>query len=225
MLGLIEGRIRFLDELGDGVVLIRHQGRHPEAATDPPRDPGFVVGNAEGSQRGTHLLGDLHGPLQGGAGQQQGELLSAVTGSEIVFPPQHFGQQARHLLQALVPHLMTIVIIELLEVVHIHQHQRKRRPGTVAATPGARQGVVEMGPVGDAGQTVEAGRELEVLGDRLQLGHQIRIGKTVVERGHLIPPPTPQLKADMKKVGDTMLKEWLEKAGPEGQALVDAFRK
>jgi hypothetical protein len=33
MLGLIEGRIRFLDELGNGVMLIRHQGRHPEAAT------------------------------------------------------------------------------------------------------------------------------------------------------------------------------------------------
>jgi hypothetical protein len=38
-----------------------------------------------------------------------------------------------------------------------------------------------------------------------------------------IQPPTAQLKADMKKVGDTMLKEWLEKAGPEGKALVDAY--
>jgi hypothetical protein len=26
-------------------------------------------------------------------------------------------------------------------------------------------------------------------------------------------------------VGDTMLKEWLDKAGPEGQQLVDAYRK
>ena len=43
--------------------------------------------------------------------------------------------------------------------------------------------------------------------------------------GMQILPPPPQLKADMKKVGDTMLKEWLEKAGPEGQQLVDAFRK
>jgi TRAP-type C4-dicarboxylate transport system substrate-binding protein len=34
-----------------------------------------------------------------------------------------------------------------------------------------------------------------------------------------------KLKADMKKVGDVMLKEWLEKAGPEGKALVDAFNK
>ena len=43
--------------------------------------------------------------------------------------------------------------------------------------------------------------------------------------GMQILPPTPQLKADMKKVGDTLLKEWLEKSGPEGKQLVDAFLK
>jgi len=43
--------------------------------------------------------------------------------------------------------------------------------------------------------------------------------------GMQIHQPSAQLKADMKKVGDTMLKEWLDKAGPEGQQLVDAFRK
>jgi TRAP-type C4-dicarboxylate transport system substrate-binding protein len=43
--------------------------------------------------------------------------------------------------------------------------------------------------------------------------------------GMNILPPPPQLAADMKKVGDTLLKEWLEKAGPEGQQLVDAFRR
>jgi TRAP-type C4-dicarboxylate transport system substrate-binding protein len=43
--------------------------------------------------------------------------------------------------------------------------------------------------------------------------------------GMQILPPPPQLKADMQKVGDTMLKEWLDKAGPEGRQLVDAFRK
>jgi hypothetical protein len=40
----------------------------------------------------------------------------------------------------------------------------------------------------------------------------------------ILPPPAG-LKADMKKVGDTMLKEWLEKAGPEGKQVVDAFNK
>ena len=40
-----------------------------------------------------------------------------------------------------------------------------------------------------------------------------------------ILPPSPQLKADFAKVGDTLLKEWLEKAGPEGKALIDAYKK
>ena len=43
--------------------------------------------------------------------------------------------------------------------------------------------------------------------------------------GMQILPPSAQLKADMKKVGDVMIKEWLDKAGPEGKQLVDAFRK
>lgn len=43
--------------------------------------------------------------------------------------------------------------------------------------------------------------------------------------GMTIVAPSAQLKADMKKVGDTMLTEWLDKAGPEGKALVDAYRK
>ena len=45
------------------------------------------------------------------------------------------------------------------------------------------------------------------------------------KNGMNIVAPPAQLKADMKKVGDTMLQEWLQKAGPEGQALVDAYKK
>jgi hypothetical protein len=29
----------------------------------------------------------------------------------------------------------------------------------------------------------------------------------------------------MKKVGEQMLKEWLDKAGPEGKALIDAYQR
>jgi TRAP-type C4-dicarboxylate transport system substrate-binding protein len=43
--------------------------------------------------------------------------------------------------------------------------------------------------------------------------------------GMQILQPGAQLKTDMKKIGDTMLKEWLDKAGPEGQQLVDSYRK
>jgi TRAP-type transport system periplasmic protein len=41
---------------------------------------------------------------------------------------------------------------------------------------------------------------------------------------NILPPPAA-LAADMKKVGETLLKEWLEKAGPEGKQLVDAYKK
>lgn len=43
--------------------------------------------------------------------------------------------------------------------------------------------------------------------------------------GMQILNPPDQLKADLKKVGETMLADWLRKAGADGQALVDAFRR
>lgn len=43
--------------------------------------------------------------------------------------------------------------------------------------------------------------------------------------GMQVLPPSAQLKADMAKVGDAMLKEWLDKAGPDGKALIDAYSK
>jgi len=49
--------------------------------------------------------------------------------------------------------------------------------------------------------------------------------ETLKANGMQVLPPSAALKADMKKVGDVMLKEWLDKAGPEGQAIVDAYRK
>ena len=45
------------------------------------------------------------------------------------------------------------------------------------------------------------------------------------KNGMTIYPASAQLRADMKKVGDTMTADWLKKAGAEGQAIVEAFRK
>ncbi len=41
---------------------------------------------------------------------------------------------------------------------------------------------------------------------------------------NILPPPAA-LASDMKKVGETLLKEWLEKAGPEGKQLIDSYKK
>ncbi|MFM8928658.1 MAG: TRAP transporter substrate-binding protein [Betaproteobacteria bacterium] len=45
------------------------------------------------------------------------------------------------------------------------------------------------------------------------------------QNGMSVTPPSAQLKADLKRVGDTLLKEWMDKAGAEGKALVDAYNK
>lgn len=41
--------------------------------------------------------------------------------------------------------------------------------------------------------------------------------------GMTVEPPSDQLRADMEAVGATMAKEWLERAGDQGQALLDAY--
>ena len=72
---------------------------------------------------------------------------------------------------------------------------------------------------------LKAGADAEVRG----LAASKRVNTESLDKlkanGMSIVAPSAQLKADMKKVGDVMLKEWLEKAGPEGQQLVDAYRK
>jgi hypothetical protein len=40
-----------------------------------------------------------------------------------------------------------------------------------------------------------------------------------------VAPPSATLNADLKKIGDTMTSEWAKQAGPEGQAIVDAYKK
>jgi TRAP-type C4-dicarboxylate transport system substrate-binding protein len=45
------------------------------------------------------------------------------------------------------------------------------------------------------------------------------------QKGMNVVKPGPQLTADLKKVGDVMLQDWLKKSGGDGQAVVDAFRK
>jgi TRAP-type C4-dicarboxylate transport system substrate-binding protein len=47
----------------------------------------------------------------------------------------------------------------------------------------------------------------------------------LAKNGMNVAPPSAQLKSDFKKIGDTMTGEWLKTAGPDGQAIVDAYRK
>ena len=45
------------------------------------------------------------------------------------------------------------------------------------------------------------------------------------EKGMTIHKPSAKLQADLKQVGQAMQADWLKKAGPEGQAIIDAYNK
>ncbi|MCC6657146.1 MAG: TRAP transporter substrate-binding protein [Rhodocyclaceae bacterium] len=47
----------------------------------------------------------------------------------------------------------------------------------------------------------------------------------LTKNGMKVEAPSAQLKADMKKVGDAMIADWVKQAGADGQAVLDAFRK
>lgn len=44
-------------------------------------------------------------------------------------------------------------------------------------------------------------------------------------KGMKVAPPSAELAAGLKKFGDTLTADWLKKAGAEGQAVIDAYRK
>jgi len=45
------------------------------------------------------------------------------------------------------------------------------------------------------------------------------------KNGMNVAPPSAELKTGMSKIGEQMLNEWLQKAGPDAKAVIDAYRK
>jgi TRAP-type C4-dicarboxylate transport system substrate-binding protein len=48
---------------------------------------------------------------------------------------------------------------------------------------------------------------------------------TLAKNGIQVVPPSSALKADLQKIGQTMLKEWEVKAGPDAKAILETYRK
>lgn len=72
---------------------------------------------------------------------------------------------------------------------------------------------------------LKAGADAEARGWKTSMAKNTEYLDLLKKNGMQVLPPSAALKADMKKVGDTLLKEWLDKSGAEGKALVDAFNK
>jgi TRAP-type C4-dicarboxylate transport system substrate-binding protein len=72
---------------------------------------------------------------------------------------------------------------------------------------------------------LKAGAEAEARGWKLsEEKNQWYVDQLKAKGMNIVQPPA-QLSTDLKRVGDVMLGEWLTKAGPDGKAVVDAYRK
>lgn len=72
---------------------------------------------------------------------------------------------------------------------------------------------------------LKAGADAEARGWALSKAKNNESLEQLRKCGMSILTPSVQLRADLKKVGQAMLEEWLQKAGPEGDAVIEAYRK
>jgi TRAP-type C4-dicarboxylate transport system substrate-binding protein len=57
------------------------------------------------------------------------------------------------------------------------------------------------------------------------LGRKLAVEHTNIlkENGMIVSPPSAQLDSELRKIGKTMVKEWLAESGASGKAIVDAY--
>jgi TRAP-type transport system periplasmic protein len=72
---------------------------------------------------------------------------------------------------------------------------------------------------------LKAAADAEVRGAKLSEEKNDWYKKALAEKGMKIMKPPAKLMTDMRQVGTIMLADWEKKAGPDGQALVGAYRK
>ena len=72
---------------------------------------------------------------------------------------------------------------------------------------------------------MKAAADAETRGWKLSQEKNLWYVDQLKSKGMNIVVPSAQLAADMKKVGETMLGDWIKKAGADGQSVVDAYKK
>ena len=72
---------------------------------------------------------------------------------------------------------------------------------------------------------LKAAREAEARGWKTSEEKTKWYTEQLTKNGMNVVQPSAQLKADFRKVGETMTAEWLKTAGADGQAIVDAYKK
>ncbi|WP_137180088.1 TRAP transporter substrate-binding protein [Roseomonas sp. AR75] len=70
-----------------------------------------------------------------------------------------------------------------------------------------------------------AAAKAEARGYELSAEAQRSTEATLGQRGMQIVPPTPEFLEGLRRVSTQMTNEWIERAGPDGKALIEAYRR
>lgn len=69
-----------------------------------------------------------------------------------------------------------------------------------------------------------AGKAAEERGWKLAAEETGKLVATLKEKGMEIRQPSDQLKADLKKIGDQLIQEWVKSAGADGEKIMSQYR-
>lgn len=72
---------------------------------------------------------------------------------------------------------------------------------------------------------MEAAAKAEVRGWAASARTMDETTKRLAAEGLKVEAPTPALRAELQKLGDTMAAEWIKRAGAEGEAMLKAYRQ
>jgi len=71
----------------------------------------------------------------------------------------------------------------------------------------------------------DAAKAAEERGWKMSIEEMTIKTKALKDAGIIVLPPTPELKAGLAKIGETIAKEWEKAAGADGVAILAAYRK
>ena len=133
---------------------------YPEGGSHP--DAGFPVGQFKVRYPLAQLVHQDKGIRRLHISQNQAELL-ATQAADKIGAPQPFGHASADVFQNKVSGLMAQSVVNDLEVVNIHHHQRKTGSTAIALGNGAIQRTLEVAAIGEAGQCVSLGHVHQAL--------------------------------------------------------------
>lgn len=89
----------------------------------------------------------------------------------------------------------------------------------------ANEGAFRRLPADVQKAVLDAAQAAEARGWKLSEEQNVEAPKTLARNGLKVEPMTPQFRTELKKIGRTMLSDWLDRAKDEGRKAIDAYRK